>query len=294
LRLFPIGGFCAMEGEDEESEDPEAFNNRPIPSRLLVLFAGALMNILLAVVLVWMIFFSLGEPSTYLKTVIEDSPAAQAGLSSGDHILSLDGTKIKKWEDINAFIAEVNKSYEKSDAKVPPVVKIEFETADGTTKTIDAKMIQSEETGAYIIGITPEFRRGGTYFFRSFGEGVLACGRMMKLMYQTIGDLFTGKAGIDQLTGPIGIVTAVGESAKGGFVYVVQLAALISLNLGIVNLLPLPALDGGRIVFLIIRLFTGKRISESLEAKIHLVGILLLFALMIYITVIDVDRFILK
>jgi regulator of sigma E protease len=115
---------------------------------------------------------------------------------------------------------------------------------------------------------------------------------MTKMMYSTIGDLLTGKAGVNELTGPVGIVKVVGDSAKEGAVYVFQLAALISLNLGIVNLLPFPALDGGRILFLIIRVFTGKRISTKVEGGIHFAGIVLLIGLMVYITVIDIDRFI--
>jgi regulator of sigma E protease len=146
----------------------------------------------------------------------------------------------------------------------------------------------------YRVGITPTMERSPGHFFRSFALGGEATWGMTKMMYKVIGDLFTGKANIDQLTGPVGIVKAVGDTAKVGGNYVVELAALISLNLGIVNLLPLPALDGGRILFLVIRLFTGKRVSDALEARIHTIGIIALFALMGYITLIDVNRFIIN
>jgi regulator of sigma E protease len=198
VRPFPIGGFCRMEGEDEESESPGAFNNRPIPARALVLFAGSLMNVILCILMLSILIFVYSDHHSVLT------------------------------------------------------------------------------------------------FFQSFGHGFKATIELTKMMYEVLIQLFTGHASMNELTGPVGIVKAVSDSAKLGIAYVVQLAALISLNLGIVNLLPLPALDGGRIVFLIIRIFTGKRISDSLEGKIHLVGIVLLFGLMIYITFIDVGRFIIK
>jgi regulator of sigma E protease len=198
VRPFPIGGFCKMEGEDEDSDSPGAFNNRPIPARALVLLAGSLMNILLCILMFSVLIFIYSDHHTFIT------------------------------------------------------------------------------------------------FFQSFGRGAAATWELTKMMYGVIVQLFTGHASMNDLTGPVGIVKAVSDSAKLGFAYVVQLAALISLNLGIVNLLPLPALDGGRILFLIIRIFTGKRISDSLEGKIHLVGILLLFGLMIYITFIDVGRFVVK
>jgi regulator of sigma E protease len=198
VRPFPIGGFCRMEGEDEESESPGAFNNRPIPARALVLFAGSLMNVLLCILMLSILIFVYSDHHSVLT------------------------------------------------------------------------------------------------FFQSFGHGFKATIVLTKMMYEVLIQLFTGHASMNDLTGPVGIVKAVSDSAKLGVAYVVQLAALISLNLGIVNLLPLPALDGGRIVFLIIRIFTGKRISDSLEGKIHLAGIVLLFGLMIYITFIDIGRFIIK
>jgi len=194
LRPIPIGGFCKMEGEDEESDNPRAFNNRPVPARALVLLSGSLFNVLAAIIALWLLIF----------------------FAYSDHSFSA--------------------------------------------------------------------------FFESFWRGILATGKITEMMYHVIGQLFTGQVGIDSLTGPVGIVKAVGDTAKMGFSYLIQLTALISLNLGIVNLLPIPALDGGRILFLIIRLFTGKAISDSLEGKIHMIGIALLFALMIFITVIDFGR----
>jgi len=117
---------------------------------------------------------------------------------------------------------------------------------------------------------------------------------MTVMMYEVLGQLITGQVGTDQLTGPVGIVVIVGDMAQHGFFYVVQLTALISLNLGIINLLPFPALDGGRLIFLLIRKITGKAITDTIEGRVHLIGIIVLFAFMALITMQDIGRFFLN
>jgi regulator of sigma E protease len=292
IRAFPIGGFCALEGEDEDSEDPHAFNNRPIPARALTLVAGSLMNILLAILLLSIIIFVAGEPTTKIAEISADSPALSAGLTEGDQIVSLNGETIKSWADISAYVTDFNQRAASGEV-TDDAAAIEVLRADGSRETIKTAFYEDAD-GNMKIGITPVIGHSPGFAFRSIGYGAHATWNMTKMMFATLGDLFTGKAGIDSLTGPVGIVKTVGDTAQMGFGYVVQLAALISLNLGIVNLLPLPALDGGRILFLIVRLFTGKRVSDTVEGRIHLVGFVLLIALMIYVTVIDVNRFILN
>jgi regulator of sigma E protease len=290
VRPFPIGGFCAMEGEDEESDDPKAFNNRPAPARALVLVAGSGMNILLAILMLSVLIFANGEPQTSVGALTEDSPAAATGLKVGDEVLAVNGEAVSSWAELSEKLAEAQQS---DSNTLPPRVSLRVRHADGQEQTILADMYEDDD-GVYRVGITPSLSHSPGYFFRSFALGADATWNMAKMMYKVLGDLFTGKVGIDQLTGPVGIVKAVGDTAKVGGGYVMELAALISLNLGIVNLLPLPALDGGRILFLVIRLFTGRRVSDALEARIHTIGIIALFALMGYITFIDVDRFIIK
>ena len=281
LRAFPIGGYCAMEGEDEDSQDPRAFNNKGFPAKALVVVAGSLMNAMLAVIILSMVIFSIGSPTTTLGQVNKDGPAARAGILAGDTITSIDGKKINKWEDLGAAI---------SSAK-GKTVDVAVTHKDGSSETLTTKITENDD-GNPVIGVQTKMERTAGSFFTSIGKGFQATGSMAKMTYEVVGSLFTGGASFSDFTGPVGIVKAVGDSAKIGFVNVAYLAALISLNLAIINLLPLPALDGGRLLFLVIRLFTGKRISDNVEGKIHFVGMMLLFALMIYITVIDVDRFI--
>ncbi|MDR0852295.1 MAG: RIP metalloprotease RseP [Clostridiales Family XIII bacterium] len=312
LRAFPIGGFCAMEGEDEDSDDPRAFNNRPIPARAIVLVAGSLMNILLAIVLLSIVVFSGGQPVPTVKEFTSESHAAEAGLRPGDTVRSINGEKVQSWQDLSGIVTSINAQHgtlggdadssvsivggDKPTGSLPESVPLTLVVRgqDGKDRTVVTNMYFDPEAENYKIGIIPKISRSPGFAVKSIGYGAAATWEMSKMMYGVLGQLVTGRTGIDQLTGPVGIVKTVGDAAKYGFIYILQLAALISLNLGIVNLLPFPALDGGRILFLIIRLFTGKRISDSVEGKIHLAGILLLFGLMIFVTVLDVDRFILQ
>ena len=283
IRLLPIGGYCAMEGEDEDSEDPRSFNNKGFWAKALVVVAGSLMNAILCVVILGSVVFSVGEPSTTLEKVREGGPAAQAGISAGDTITAIDGKDVRTWEEIGTEIAETKGE----------TVDVNVKHEDGTVETVTSG-IEKGENGKPVIGVETKMERSPGLLLTSVKKGFTATGSMAKMMYEVVGDLVTGNISLDSFTGPLGIVKAVGDSAKVGIANVAYLTALISLNLAIINLLPLPALDGGRLLFLIIRVFTGKRISESVEGKIHFVGILLLFALMIYITVIDVNRFILS
>lgn len=279
LRALPIGGYCKMEGEDEDSEDPKAFNNQSFWAKALVIVAGSVMNVLLAIIIVSCIVFSVGTPTNTIKELTPNSPAAIAGMQVGDEILKIDNTPIEKWQDILTAISE----------GTGETVSIVVNRDGNELNIVSGVTILKEEDNRRVIGIVPEQEK---QFLNSIVLGTQGTWNMGVGMIDTLGQLFTGKVALDALTGPVGIVSIVGDSVDLGFIYIAQLTALISLNLGIVNLLPIPALDGGRLVFLVIRKFTGKAISDELEGKIHLVGIVLLFSLMIYITFIDLGRFV--
>ena len=279
LRAFPIGGYCAMEGEDEDSEDPRAFNNQPAWQRALVLAAVSFMNLLTCVVLLIIIAFWAGQPTTTLESVVDGSPAQKAGITAGDRIVAIDGDKVRSWDDITGIIGDNPKK------EVDITVQ-----RDGQEQTYPTKLEYDKEQKRYMIGISPAMERNiGT----SFGAGIKNTGRMTVMMYDVLRQLFTGDVSVKELSGPVGIVYAVNESAKSGAMYVVYLAALLSLNLAIINMLPLPALDGGRLLFLLIRKITGRRVTDEMEGKIHFIGIMLLMLLMVYVTFNDVIKFIL-
>lgn len=278
VRAFPIGGFCAMEGEDEDSEDPRAFNNQPAWQRALVLAAGSAMNLLTAFLLMIIIAFWQGQTTTTIDVVQENSPAYEAGIMQGDEIIAVDETEIKEWNDILLTIGEV-----KGEEVTVTVLR------NGEELQFAAVPVYDEAAGRSKIGITPVMEHG---FFPSIGAGIKNTWTMTVTMYDILKQLFTGKVGVEELSGPVGIVYVVNDSAKQGLIYVVYLAALLSLNLAVMNMLPLPALDGGRLIFLLIRKITGKRVTDEMEGKIHFIGIMLLFALMIYVTWNDIIRFI--
>jgi regulator of sigma E protease len=278
LRALPIGGYCKMEGEDEESSDASAFNNKPFFAKALVVVAGSVMNLLLAIVILSIVFISIGMPTSSIKELSPDLPAIKAGLLPGDKILQVDDKKIKEWNDITDTIGK-----SKGDTLAVTVER------NGATKSFDVGVAKAAD-GRRIIGITPAYTKNPG---KALGYGAQSTLEMGVKMIEVIGQLFTGKVSTKTLTGPVGIVYMVGDTVKLGWIYLAQLTALISLNLAIVNMLPFPALDGGRLLFMVIRIFTGKTISDETEGKIHFIGLMLLFGLMIYITFQDVGRFIL-
>jgi len=278
IRIFPIGGYCAMEGEDEDSEEPNAFNNKPAWQRALVLFAGAFMNLLTAVVLLIIIAFWAGQPTTTIDQVVENSPAYEAGVQSGDIITEIDGQEIGAWQDILTVVGD-------STAETADIVVLR----DGRRVALTSRLEYDEEAGRNKVGITPVMHHN---VIASIGTGVKNTGTMTVMMYSIIKQLLTREVSAKELSGPVGIVYAVSDSAKAGPIYVVYLAALLSLNLAVMNLLPFPALDGGRLIFLVIRKITGKRVTDEMEGKIHFVGLMLLMALMVYVTWNDIVRFI--
>lgn len=278
VRLFPIGGFCAMEGEDEDSEDDRAFNNKPAWQRALVLTAGSFMNLLTAVVLMIVIAFVVGQATTTVNEVLDDSPAYRAGMMSGDRIVEVDGTAVDEWNDVITYIGE--SSRDTADIVVE---------RDGAQQTLTAALEYDKESGRNKIGITPEMKHSVA---GSVGSGMKNTWNMTVMMYKVIKQLFTGDVSVSELSGHVGIVYAVNQSAKAGVIYVVYLASLLSLNLAIMNMLPFPALDGGRLLFLLIRKITGKRITDAIEGKIHFIGIILLMVLMVYVTWNDIVKFI--
>lgn len=275
LRAIPIGGYCAMEGEDEDSEDERAFNKKNAWQKAAIVVAGAAMNVLLCLVIMIGISIWSGTPNTTIGELSPGAPAEAAGLKVGDEIVQIDDTEITAWEDITVAVTG-------ADDTVSVVVN-----RDGHQLTYEMQPI--EQDGRLIIGIMPGRDRS---VIQGIGEGFKATGEMTTIMIESFRMLFSGEVGVDELSGPVGIVYVVNDTAKMGLIYVFYFTALISMNLAIVNMFPLPALDGGRLIFIIIRKITGKAITDEIEAKVHFIGIMLLLALMLYVTWNDIVRFI--
>lgn len=276
LRLIPIGGYCAMEGENEESDNPRAFNNKKAWQKLAVLLAGALMNILIALLVMIITVTSLGMATNTIGEVTDSGPAAAAGIRAGDRILSVNGHNISDWSELAAEISSVQ-----AGDSVNVIVMRE-----GTELPFDVVTAEAED-GRPVIGIQTKLSHNP---FKGVKYGAIATWDMNRVLIDSFKQLITGKVGADEISGPVGIVSLVGQTTQYGWTSFLYLVALISLNLAIINLLPFPALDGGRILFVLIRKVTGNMITDDIEGRVHALGMVLLLALFVFVTWNDISK----
>lgn len=281
LRLFPIGGFCAMEGEDENSESPRAFNKKSVPVRILVLAAGAIMNLLLGLIL--FIIINASDPSLASNTVAVFNEGAtssqEGGLQVGDEIKKVNGKKTHITKDIlyglmrdkdglvDFEVVRNGETIQLTNVKFNQVT----DDSGNTTTTLDFK----------VKAVKNSFFANLQY---SFWESVTTA----KMVWWSFGDLITGNVGLNQLSGPVGIAGVVGEAASMGWASLLSIAAFLTINVGVFNLLPLPALDGGRLLFVIIEGVRGKPVKAEHEGWVHAVGMILLLGLMAVVTLKDI------
>jgi len=290
IRAIPIGGFCQMAGEDlDADEDVKIPKDRQLQSktafqRFLIMVFGPLNNFILAIILLF--FLALVVGGNTMEPVISDvekgSAAYQAGLSEGDRILEINDHKISTNDDISLYLAIAD-----------PTEKNEFvvEKENGKEVTYKIKpsktVVDGEKAYKYGIALQPEKTHG-------FVEAIVYTAKktvsIFKQMFITVGYLFTGGIKLSQLSGPVGIYSIVGESSAGGIANLIYLVAFLSINVGFINLLPIPAFDGGHILFIIIEKIKGSPVNPELENKIHTVFLMLLMLLMLVITFNDILR----
>ena len=277
LRALPVGGYVAMEGEEENSHDPRAFNNVSIVKRMAVVLAGAFMNFVLAFIAFTLIFSIVGYGSSEIEKVISNSPADKAGIQSGDLIIKINENKVKDIYDINSIISKNQK--EEMDFQI---------NREGNILNLKIKPEYSVENQMYLIGITSKLDHS---ILKSISLGANRTLEMSKLILKSIKMMFSGSFKMEYLSGPVGVVQLIGSESSKGFLNFLQILGLISVNLGVFNLLPIPALDGGKFLFLLIEALRGKPIDEKIEQGLSLIGISLLFSLMIYVTIFnDIGR----
>ncbi|TJX16213.1 RIP metalloprotease RseP [Tissierella creatinini] len=275
LRLLPIGGFVKMEGEDENSTDPRSFNKVSPFKRIATVAAGAIMNFVLAIVVLSIVAFYTGMPTTTIDEVIKDSPAEINGILEGDRVISINGKDISSWRDLTDTISSSNES---KDMEV-------LLTRNGEERLI---IVQPEEdNGRTIIGIIPAYEKSVGSAIRG---GIETTGMFLSLMFDFLKNIFRGSVSTNDLSGPVGVITEIGRAAESGFLNLLYLLGFISVNLGFFNLLPIPALDGSRIVFLLVELIRGKPMDPDKEGLIHTIGFLLLISLMLLVTYKDLLR----
>lgn len=272
LRLIPIGGFCKLTGEDGESDDSKAFSKKPVFTRIAVIFFGPLMNFLLAA----LIFSLLIIQIPVINEVIIGKPAHSAGIIKGDRIVEINGNKIEDWSEVKSLIS--------SNTGQP--LKIVLQRNNLIKEVSLVPVVENDEEGP-IVGIKPSLKVSGL----SLKQGIRTTFGVSGSMFDFLIKLFTGRASTEEVSGPVGIFVFINEAAKIGFLYVLNLTAFLSLNLGIINLLPIPALDGGRLMFLIIELIRRKPIDAEKEGFINFVGFVMLMVLAIIIAYRDLIKF---
>ena len=276
LRAVPIGGFCAMEAENEESDDEGAFNNKPAWQRIIVLASGAAINVLVALSLMIIITIYVGVPTNTLDKVVPNSPAASSGILAGDKIISIDGKETSSWIDTVTAISK------NRDGKTMEIVV----SRDGMENTFIITP-KKDKDGRLVIGIVS---RASHNVFLCAGQGIKVTWRLNNQMIGALKQMAHKGISKDSVTGPVGMAGLVNKTAHTGILSYLYLVALISLNMAIVNLLPFPALDGGRIIFVLIRKVTGNVISAKAEGYMHLAGFGVLIALFVFITWQDLTR----
>lgn len=277
IRAIPVGGFCAMEGEDTEEagDNPRAFNNKRGWQKILILLAGAAMNIFIAFVVMIFVSGIGGIITNTLAGVTPGGPAELAGIRAGDVVIAVEEYETDTWSDvINALDIVMEK-----DEPVDITVK------RGSEKLTFSMLPMVNEEGRRMVGIEAEIsHKPGT----AIKSAAIATGEMFTTIFRSLKDLIHSENVLEQVSGPVGIAMAVEETSSYGFMYYLYLVAMISVNLAIFNLLPFPALDGGRIIFVIIRAITGKAISDKAEGIVHMIGMAFLIGLAIIVTGSDI------
>ncbi len=293
IRALPIGGYVQMAGEIYEDDDTDKVPkdkfmcNRPWYQRLIILVAGVFNNFLLAIILLFVIALIWGAPS--LKPVITgvtaDRPAEKAGIQAGDVVTKVNGTKVKTWDKAQLLLL----LKDKDDTYEITVKHQDGEEATYSVKPDVEKDEDGNETRIFGIELKSDIQKG---FVPAFKYGFQKFGSTIEQMWLTIINLFTGKISVNALSGPVGIYSVVGESRSAGVSSVLFLIAYLSINLGIMNILPIPALDGGHVLFLLIELITRKKVNEKVEAITTTIFFALLLLLMLYVTIHDIIRLI--
>ncbi|MBP3462045.1 MAG: RIP metalloprotease RseP [Tyzzerella sp.] len=286
LKLLPLGGSCMMGEDDVDDMSEGSFNSKSVWARMSVVVAGAVFNFLLALIFSMIVIGYTGYDEPVISGVVEGFPAQEAGLQEGDRIVKMNNKKINIWREITYYNMfhpgeTVDLVYERDGEK--------------HEVTITPK---KDEDGNYLIGITSPAQYEKANLLTATQYGVYEVKFWICTTLESLKMLVTGDVGVDQLSGPVGIVSVVDETYQqsksyGVMVVIMQMlniGILLSANLGVMNLLPLPALDGGRLVFMVVEAIRGKRVPPDKEGWVHGIGMILLLALMAFVMFNDVKK----
>ncbi len=297
LRLIPAGGFCKMlgdVGDDETStRNPRSFCNKPVWRRMIIILAGAIMNLVLTLVLLTVIALTDGLATTTIATVTSGSPAEVAGFLPGDRVVKIDSTRTHIYEDLRLAMM-------KSRGRAVDI------TVEREGQTLVRSVVPEANGAIYIIGITATAKTGifqkaeegfaKAGIFESISTSFWKVGFWIHMTFFSLSELFSANVSVNDMSGPIGVVTIIGDTYEAAAPYglwvtirsLMDFTAILSASIGIFNLFPIPALDGGRFVFLLVEGIRRKPIAPEKEGMVHLVGFVLLIALGMFIAYNDI------
>lgn len=287
IRLFPIGGYVSMAGESTEVDKnvPKSkhLQHKSKFQRFMIMFAGVFFNYILAVVCFTIVGLVNGSPTNvpYISGVSEGYPAHTVGIETNSQIIKINDKKIRNMDHLTLELA----TFEDEEISITVLT----ETGEEKVYKLAPKVeeVDGETVYRYGFTISTEVKKG---FFNAIKYGFTKLFALMEQMIMIIAYLVTGKLSLSALSGPIGIYNLVGESAKAGLINLVYLVGYLCVNVGIINIIPLPAFDGGHILFIIIEAIKGKPISPKVENTIHAVGMIFLLLLMLVVTINDIIR----
>ncbi len=290
LRAIPIGGFCEMEGEEGASKDPRSFGSKPAWQRAIIIVAGAIVNLILGFIITLITLCPQEKfPSTTVSKFSDPAITSQHGLMVGDKIISVDGSKIINYDDLNFCLKIGQKSCFDLDVerngKIISLKGLEFYTEPNKSNKpmpmIDFKVEPIEKN-----------------FFSLMDQSFKKTASTVKMVWLSLKGIISGKFSLKDMAGPVGIAHVTTEVASealktsnfAAFMSIISMMAMLTINLGILNLLPIPALDGGRLVFILFEMITRKRINEKYENLVNGIGFILLLLLIIILTFNDIAR----
>jgi regulator of sigma E protease len=292
---FPLGGYVKVAGIIDESMDttttgaPDEFRSQPTWAKVWIMSAGVIMNFILAIFLNFVLIFTLGigevEPTAIVGTVVPEYPAEALGLQEDDLIIAINDKKVEQWADMTSLIHEHPNT----------TLKISWQRgsltmSDSVTTRMGEQMKDGASVSVGLIGIGPKIIMRDASLGESVVAGFERTGTWISMMLSTLGGLITGKVSMDEMAGPVMIAKIAGETAGIGFAALLGLMAFLSVNLGLVNILPIPGLDGGHVIIALVEGLIGRELSFKVKMGIQQVGILFLLFIFITIMVNDISR----
>ena len=286
LRILPLGGFTAlaMTEEDFKVEKNQVLDNKKYSQKLLILLMGILFNFILTIVLLFINGLIYGSPQTgaIVGEIEEESPSEIAGLKTNDEIIKINGKKVSSWDDVILELNYVQNNVNEykflvlrdgKEIELTIIPNIE-ETDDGAVKTFGFGTSTKKDYG----------------FIPALKYSIVGFEEMFTSLFKILGNLFTGKIGVDNLSGPVGVFSVIDQIKQTGLESIIYLTAYLSINVGIINLIPIPVFDGGRVVLSTAEKIKGSKLNPNIEIMLNNIGVILLIILFVYVTLNDIIK----